>query len=111
MNAHTETVVGWVLSTPVLTKRLLDIAQDDLVYGDDELPCTVVDLLDPGRDKRASAFLAATGACPVHADAVWALLSGGNVKRWNWIDDVRWDVVRDVLFNSNITALINEEEV
>lgn len=97
MDAYTSTVVEWVLSAPVLAKRLAMIVGDEPVFGYEELPCTVVDLLNPKRDVLAVSFLRATGANLDGADAVWMELSAGDVDRWQWMDDVDWDAVREAL--------------
>lgn len=94
---RTWTVIRWALSGPVLTRRLACIVRDELVYGVEELPCAVVDLLDPERDDLAIGFLHAVGASLRRADAVWEELSHGLPESWQWMDHVDWNTVRGVL--------------
>ena len=97
MNAATDTVIRWARSTRLLSIRLSEIAHEELHYRIDELPCTVVDILDPKRNRRWTQFLTATGASPDHADEVWNQLSGGDPERWQWMYDIDWIRVRAAL--------------
>lgn len=95
--AHTETIIGWLLSAPVLVRRLSEIAEEDRRYGDDELPCMVASLLHPGRSSLAAGILFAVGVRATDADALWRQLSGGEPDCWRWMDDVDWCAVRGVV--------------
>lgn len=97
MDEVTEAVIAWALSAPVLTVRLAEISRDEILYGVKELPCTVVDLLDPQRSPLWADFLTATGAHPADADAVWEKLSQGRTQGWHWMTDVCWSTVRQTL--------------
>lgn len=93
----TELVTGWALSSPVLVKWLAEMVRDEIAYGVEELPPAVADLLDPGRDFHALAFLRAVGAPVADADAVYARLGGD----WRWLDRTDWDGVRKALLEAH----------
>jgi hypothetical protein len=64
---NTQTVIRWVLGSPVLAANLKKIARED----EEELMCMILDLLDPNRGRLGLAYLKAVGARPEDADAVW----------------------------------------
>lgn len=97
MDARTQAVIRWVLEWPVLTLRLAEIVRDEALYKTEELPCTVADLLYPGRGFYARAYLSAVGVPRPAADAVWQDLSGGDTESWQWMNAVDWYTVRSVL--------------
>lgn len=95
---HTTTVIRWTLSTPVLASRLREIAAEGTATTDpdQELLCTVADLLNPRRSDLWRDVLTATGALPADADAVWHELGGDTL----WMNSIRWDQVRQALLNT-----------
>ncbi len=97
----TGVVIRWALSAPVLTWRLRIIAEDGVEcreHGrDEELSCTVTDLLDPDRGPMWECYLRTVGADPVKADAVWKELSGVN-----GVGTVCWQKVRDALLGVDL---------
>lgn len=86
---HTARVIDWVHSRPVLLKWLDEIVREG---GDDELMCTVVDLLDPRRGIHAAAFLNAVGAPATDADDVSRALERRDGQHWLTLVD--WPAVR-----------------
>ncbi len=93
----TDLVLEWAVSHPVLTRWLSEIARDEAMYGEGELPCTVVDLLDPSRGPFPAAYLRACGISSADADAVWRELGGDH----RWMDEVDWPRVRRTLVDSH----------
>lgn len=98
-DTRTGKVITWTLSHPVLALWLARIARDELTRGDDELMCTVVDLLDPGRGHHAAAFLHAVGVPAGEADALHAALSEGTAGHWLALVD--WPHVRRTLLDTD----------
>ena len=96
MNEETGKVASWALSRPVLTQRLRIIAFDaqDSPHGNQELSCTVTDLLDPARGTLWTEYLQATGAATEAADKVWSDLGG-----IAGIHQVDWAVIRERLLS------------
>lgn len=90
---ETGTIIGWMLSSPVLAWHLQQIAADGLggTDGDQELVCTVVDLLRPDRSELWADVLKAAGSRAPVADATWKGLDPG------WMDRIDWRLVRQAL--------------
>lgn len=95
----TGQIICWALSKPVLMRHLREIAIEGLVDSDSdqELICTVVDLLDPNRSNLWREFLRAAGVQPVDADLVWIGLGGD----CGWMNHVHWDRIRQALLNQD----------
>ncbi|GHH74669.1 hypothetical protein GCM10018793_16430 [Streptomyces sulfonofaciens] len=91
----TETIIQWILSYPVLAQHLREIAADGMLGSnedpDQELVCTVADLLRPSRSPLWADVLRATGVPAARADALWYGLGGEASGR---IYAVQWPLVR-----------------
>lgn len=101
----TAEVIRWATSVPVLAWRLSIIARDGKDYrdGEQELTCTVADLLDPERGALWWCYLRATGADPAHADATWERVGG--VRGIHTVDWVR---VRQTLLEADMSWMTGQ---
>jgi hypothetical protein len=101
LDTATEEIIRWSLSSPVLTRYLRRVIGDGVGRSDDdqELICTVTDLLSPDRGWLWGDMLHAIGISQAEADGLWKRLSE---EHPDWMHRVQWDHVSRAVLHTDM---------